>query len=67
MLSGIFQRLAQFLDCSIHAMFEVDEGILRPKRGLELFPADDFSVRLQEEPEHLQGLFLDWHTHADAE
>jgi hypothetical protein len=40
---------------------------LRPEGSAQLLAGDNSSFRLQKEPQQLEWLVLNWHTHARAE
>lgn len=57
-IGGVAEGFSQFVDRCIQPIVEIDEGILRPQLGAQLFTTDQFTRTLQQEREHLKRLFL---------
>jgi len=56
LFGGIGERLAEFVDGFVEAVFEVDESFLRPKAPLNLFPGDYMAGALEEHDEDFERL-----------
>ena len=55
-VGGIGESLTEFVDCFIEAVFEVDEGFLRPEALLNFFTRDDLAGALKEHDEDFERL-----------
>ena len=67
MFGGVFERLPQFFHCGVNRMLKVHECVLRPEGSAQLLAGDNSSFRLQKQPQQLEWLVLNWHTHARTE
>jgi hypothetical protein len=59
----IAERRAQTLDRRVEAVFEIDEGALRPQPQPQLVACDDLSGPFEQQPQNLERLLLQ--SHAD--
>ena len=58
------EGVAEFVDCGVEAVFEVDKGVSGPEAFLELFAGDDQAGVFQKDGEDLERAILDFE--ADA-
>ena len=67
MFGGVFECLPQFFHRGVNRMLKVHKCVLRPEGNAQLLAGDNSSFRLQKQPQQLEWLVLNWHTHARAE
>jgi hypothetical protein len=58
------ERVAEFVDSSVQAVFEIDEGVFGPEALLELLAGDDHTGLFEEDGQDLERPILDFE--ADA-
>jgi len=64
---GVFERLPELFHSGVDSMFEINERVFLPEGSSYLLARDNFSFGLQKQPQHLEWLFLNRHTHPGAE
>src|SRR5579859_1051096 len=57
-LGGVAQGLANFADCFVESVVEIDEGVRRPKFLLKLLASDKLAGMREKHNQDLEGLFL---------
>jgi hypothetical protein len=57
-VGGVAESIPQPFDGGIQAVLEVDEGVGRPKAGLEFLASNQFTGFFQQKIENLQRLVL---------
>jgi hypothetical protein len=57
-LGGVAEGLADFANCFIESVVEIDEGVRRPKFFLKLLASYDLAGMLEQHDQDLEGLFL---------
>ncbi|MFZ0211467.1 MAG: hypothetical protein WBE20_05085 [Candidatus Acidiferrales bacterium] len=62
---GISQRLAEFLDDGVQAVFKIDKGILRPEFRLHFLAGDHVSGTPDQKVKNLKGLAVKFETDAE--
>jgi len=67
MFGRVFECLPQFFHRGINRMLKVNKCALRPEGSPQLLAGDNSSLRLQKQPQQLEWLVLNWHTHARTE
>ncbi len=58
-VSGVLERLANFVDGHVETMVEIDEGIVRPEFLSKLLSGDHFPSPFQQGGKQLKRLFLE--------